>query len=377
MRVAAAFRGRKEVRSFKHIRSSKSGRILNLIGLGEGTKRESPTGRLFFNAVLNDTILTKHNVRDNERDLFARPLNVATKIFVPFDPKHLDAGGRSFFIEEIRFKAFLRELLRMDERSRDPQVLHDISVLEALSRSPTLDPFIVTECLRADGIRVDPTFFAESYAAANKASTEVFEIFRPLLEKALGKVASAEQMERFVDQVWNVTTATTSNPFLEALQIPRPQWPGVIFAWKALIYYDLISRGTADTLRKVIHVLRGTTPKARSSSAIVQQIGEHKRALAKHLYNLHDRSTGYIQEELKLMVDAIHNDRDARVLSETLRSMADNITAVGMNVVLFDQVTSYFLYMYPEPGKGEVDAEEFDSELANLLEIVQLRDTEV
>jgi hypothetical protein len=385
MGAMAAFRERKEVRSFHKLRRSSSGRVLNLINLTDSIQQITPIGDkprttikpLFHNNTLNYTILTKHNLRDNERDLFARSVHVATKIFIPFDPKRLEIGGRSFFIEEYAFKEHLRELLHLDLATGDKKVLHDIKVLESLSRSPTLDAFIVTECLRADGLRVEPAFFAESYGLAVKASADVFDVFKPLVQKALGKSASPEEMNRFVDQVWNVTASTTDNLFLEALQIPRSEWADVIFAWKALIYYDLISRGTADRLERVLRVLHGTTPKMRLSSADLAHIEELKRELARNLYKLHDGSTIYIRNALQRLVGAIIGESGAGEISESLRSMARNISSVGMNVVLFDQVTSYFLYLYPKPSANYVDPEDFESELANLCEIVSLRDAEL
>ncbi len=388
MSQTTVFRERKEVRSFHKLRRASSGRVLNLINLTDavtaagaaGDKLKHTVKPLFYNATLNYTILTKHNLRDNERDLFARPLHVATKIFIPFDPQRLEVGGRSFFIEESQFKDHMRELLHLDLATGDKEVLHDIKVLEALSRSPTLDPFIVTECLRADGLRVEPAFFAESYGLVTKSSADVFDVFKPLIQKALGKVASPEEMSRFVDQVWNVTAATADNLFLEALQIPRSEWANVIFAWKALIYYDLISRGTGDRLKKVLTVLQGTTPKIRASSADLAHIGELKRELARNLYKLHDGSTVYIRGALKRLVAAIINESGtagASEISESLRDMAQNISSVGMNVVLFDQVTGYFLYLYPKPTNNLVDPEDLECELANLCEIVELRDGDV
>ncbi len=388
MGPTAAFRERKEVRSFQKLRRTSSGRVLNLINLTDaattagttGDKRKPAVKTLFYNAVLNYTILTKHNLRDNEHDLFVRPLHVATKIFIPFDPRRLEIGGRSFFIEEAQFKDHMRELLRLDIATGDKHVAHDIKVLEALSRSPTLDPFIITECLRADGLRVEPAFFAESYALVTKSSADVFDVFKPLIQKALGKVASPEEMTRFVDQVWNVTEATTDNLFLEALQIPRSEWANVIFAWKALIYYDLVSRGTGDRLNKVLKVLQGTTPKIRASNADLAHIGELKRELARNLYKLHDGSTVYIHNALKRLVAAIiskSGTAGASEISDSLRDMAQHISAVGMNVVLFDQVTGYFLYLYPKPTTNLVDPEDLECELSNLCEIVELRDGDV
>jgi hypothetical protein len=381
MGVTAAFRERKEVRSFHKLKRTNSGRVLNLINLSNAATSMNagpkPTNipKLFYSNTLNYSILTKHNLRDNERDLFARALHVATKIFIPFDPKRLEIGGRSFFIEEFLFKDHLRDLLHLDPTLGDPNVLHDIRVLETLSRSPTLDPFIITEFMRSEGLRAEPAFFSESYGLASKASSEVFQVFQPLVQKALGKAASPEEMGRFVDQVWNVSAGTTDNLFLEALQIPRREWANVIFSWKALIYYDLISRGTGARLDAVLQVLRETIPKMRPSRVLVMRIEEQKRDLARNLYKLHEGSTGYIRIALTRIVDAIVGESTAGSLSETLRDMADHISTVGMNVVLFDQVTSYFLYLFPRPSDGVVDGEEFEAELTNLCDIVQLRDT--
>ena len=386
MRTTTAFRERKEVRSFHKLRRTNSGRVLNLINLTDtvianapppGEKPKNPIKPLFNNNTLNYTILTKHNLREHERDLFARDLHVATKIFVPFDPRRLEIGGRSFFIEEYQFKDHLRELLHLDSVTGDKSVMHDIKVLEALSRSPTLDAFIITECLRADGIKVDPAFFAESYGLACKASADVFDVFKPLVQKALGKAASPEEMGRFVDQVWNVTASTTDNLFLEALQIPRSEWSAVIFAWKALIYYDIISRGTGNRLERVLKVLQGTSLKMRLSSADLAHIEDLKRELARNLYKLHDGSTVYIGRALQRLVSAIIGETGVSEISESLRNMARNISSVGMNVVLFDQVTSYFLYLFPKPSANLVDPEDFECELSNLCEIVSLRDTDM
>lgn len=381
MGTTAAFRERKEVRSFHKLKRINSGRVLNLINLTEAATNlnDGPARaniqKLFFSSALNYVVLTKHNLRDHERDLFPRARHVATKIFIPFDPKRLEIGGRSFFIEEIQFKDHLRDLLHLDPVLGDLNVQRDIKILEALSRSPTLDPFIITEYMRSEGLQVDLAFFAESYGLAAKASAEVFQVFRPLVQRALGKCASPEEMGRFVDQVWNISAGAADNLFLDALQIPRADWPSVIFSWKALIYYDLVSRRTNDRMEVVLQVLKETKPKMRPSRVLAARIDEQKRDLARNLYKLHGGATGYIRQNLARIVDAILGEKSVGTLSTTLRTLADNISAVGMSVVLFDQVTSYFLYLYPRATEGVVDADEFEGELTNLCDIVQLRDT--
>ena len=114
----------------------------------------------------------------------------------------------------------------------------------------------------------------------------------------------------------------------------------------------------------------------RPSRVLATRIDEQSRDLARNLYKLHEGSSAYIRQTLSNIIDAILGDSSVGILSETLRELAERISTVGMNVVLFDQVTSYFLYLYPRPSTGLIDAEEFEAELTNLCTIVQLRDTE-
>jgi hypothetical protein len=382
MTVNARFRDTKEVRGFHRLRrTTSSGRILNLVALSEAASRPRAdkdgtpvtTEKLFHTNTLNYAILVKHNIRPHERELFSRNVQVGTKIFLPFDPKRLDVGGCSFFIEEDGFKESLKDLINLDAGGSDPHAQHDIKVLETLSRSPTLDPFIITECLRAEGIVVEPTLFSDSYTVMLKASSDVFEVFKPLVQKALGKIASPIEMTRFVEQVWNVNSTTTSNPFLEALQIPQTEWANVIFSWKALIYYDISSRDSPERLRRVFSILKEIEPKNRVSQTTARELLRLKKDFGRKLYSLHDGSSVYIRQALTGVVDAILNQSDAAAISTSLRSLAKNITAVGMDVVLFDQVTSYFLFLFPKTTI-RMDGDELEAELTNLCEIIELRD---
>jgi hypothetical protein len=381
MSTTARVRDTKEIRGFHKIRrSASSSRILNLIELTEASARSTvPEGpaeapeRIFHTNALNYSILLKHNVRAHERELFSRNVQVATKVFVPFDPRRLDIGGRSFFIEEDLFKDLLRELVHIDVAAADAHIQRDVRTLEVLSQTPTLDPFIITERLRCDGIAIKPSVFSDSYAVTLKASSDVFQVFKPLVEKALGKIASPLEMTRFVDQVWNVNGSTTSNPFLEALRIPRTEWADVIFAWKALIYYELTTRESPQRLHRVFAVLRELDPKRRVSDSKARELLQLKKDFAHKLFALHDGSSGYIRTTLKNIVDAILSDSNASALSDSLRSMAGNISSVGTDVVLFDQVASYFLFLFPK-STIRLDPEDLEANLVNLCEIIDLQD---
>jgi hypothetical protein len=57
------------------------------------------------------------------------------------------------------------------------------------------------------------------------------------IESALGQTATKEHLERFIEQVSNVTQASSTKLFFETLRIPRSEWPEIVFAWKALLFY--------------------------------------------------------------------------------------------------------------------------------------------
>ena len=366
------FRNRAEYRSFSRLANGCYGRALKVFELGGANaalRSGSSVAPLFESKLLNCAILIKHNVRPEEQHLFPAPLPVATKIFIPYDTARLEIGGRTFFVEEELFAGYFASITSI-HNLMDLSAHRDYRILMAISSVPTLDPFIVKEYLRSEGINFDQSLFSESYAVACQTESETFQLFKPLLQKALGKAPSEIELKRFFEQVWNVNRATLSNPFLEALQIPREEWVSVIFAWKALIYYGQILKESWKRLWKVHEVLRGI--RIRGDQRDVPMLtNDFICALDK----LHVGASGYIQSAVKQMVTAILSDANANAMADSLRSIAGRIASVGTDVSLFEQATSYFLFLYPSPRVAGVTSDDFCAELNNLCEIISLNNT--
>jgi hypothetical protein len=383
---AVKIRERSVVRSFQKVqRREQNGRILSMIDYTAAAQRgpsssadasetASRTSRrgLFNASGLNRAIFVKHNVRPNEREMFAHSTQLATKVFLPFDPNRLESGGRSFFLEERHYKDFLRDYFRIDTESTEPKVLSDIRILGVLRETPTLDPFVVCERLRAAGIEADPEIFSGGYAQVHEASERVFEVFRPLLEKATSRIVSQDEMTRFAKQIWDVDETTTSNPFLEALHIPRAEWVSVIFAWKALIYYDIISDKADERFNEVLVRLKGLKllgiPRTRDS-IFVQNV---ERAFLDTIRKLRDETSVRIRSALDKLVAAVTGEPNPGAISAALCDMAANVSEIGADVMLFDQVTSYFLYLFPAETPS-ADPEVLTEAIANLSDILATR----
>jgi hypothetical protein len=378
--IAMKIRERNVVRSFQKLRRHQSnGRILNMIDYTTASEKrwrgrpavEGSTERrvLFHTPALNNVIFVKHNLRRNEREIFPSGVQVATKIFVPFDTKRLEVGGRSFFIEEPNYAELLKEFFQMDAESADPALITDLRILEVLAQTPTLDPFVICERLRAAGIKADPELFSGSYTLMRNASQRVFEVFQPLLEKALSKMATPEEMSRFAEQIWNVTDTTTSSPFLEALRIPRSEWVGVIFAWKALIYYDISSQKADERLGEVIMRLKKIRVQGNQSQGDQQYLRVAEGIFTERLRSLRDATARSIKSSLDRLLGAVKGEASPSEFSAALREMAAKVSDVGADVMLFDQVTSYFLYLFPS-NSGWVAFEDLSEAFDNLSEIL-------
>ena len=80
--------------------SGSANRSLNLIAVWKrcGELPEYRSSPLFQSPALNRSIIVKHRLRGNERDVIYDGRRTATKVILPIDPGDLKMGARSFFV---------------------------------------------------------------------------------------------------------------------------------------------------------------------------------------------------------------------------------------------------------------------------------------
>jgi hypothetical protein len=359
-----------------------SARVLNLIALevdvaedaANAKETEKPQSSVvepfFLNSGLGKVIFVKHNLRPEEYDLFDERSVVETKVIVPFDKKRLELGGRSFFLGERAAKETLLGIFKINPDARDPQTARDMKVLRVLSKVPSFDPFILREALRLAGLNVDPRYFAASYGEIKSATDAIYSDIGPLVKAALGKNASADELERFVEQVWNVGGDGTKNLFFEALRIPRSEWHEIVFAWKALRYYRHRTYKEEDRLPQLARAIKTVRLTNNVNMCSTRELNELKQELVGNLLALQKRSQEDAERFSLALVSAI-SDFDAKRFRQWLRALSLNIVKLGTDVTIFDQVVSY--YMYEFDGKQCLDAVAYELGLRNLNELVAQR----
>jgi hypothetical protein len=193
------------------------------------------TVRLFTRRRLDDSIVIKHALRPNERDLFERPPVVATKVLVPVDPGQISLGAYSFFVGERTAPQTLQRLFGIAPAhgTRDP----DIEILGLMDRAPSLDVFLLKEILTGAGSAVPAHVFDLSLADVPEFRSYIQRELAPLVSIATGS-AETSKIARVVDSVFGAKLGPHAEQFLAALGLPEPKWAEIVFAWKAALYYE-------------------------------------------------------------------------------------------------------------------------------------------
>ena len=373
------------LRRLEKLRNTRnSPRVLNLIALEQdlGGVEDASFGRqrakfssstaepFFLNSGLSKAIFVKHNLRPQEYDLFDEPSAVETKLIVPFDKARLELGGRSFFLGERAAKETLRSMFRIDPDSRDPQTARDMKTLRVLNKVPSFDAFILREALRIVGLNMDPRYFSASYLETKDAAEAIYSDMGSLVRAALGKAASAEELERFVEQIWNVENDGKQNLFFEALRIPRGEWHEIVFAWKALLYYRQKTRRETDRLPQLARAIRTVRVTNNLNMCTPVELHELKQKLVRNLHALQNRAQEDYERLSQALVSALSNF-EANKFQQWLRALSSNIVKLGTDVTTFDQAVSYYLHEFG--GKECLDGVSYELGLRGLNDLVARR----
>ncbi len=219
--------------------SGSTARVLNLALAFErfGDTEEFTAKPLFRNKRLNRSLILKHSVRPNERELFTRPMTSATKVILPYSVKELELGGVSFLIGERRFERIVRDTVEGYDNETDLQA--DVELLKVLGSLPSFDPFLMRERLRSLGI--DPARCYFDLAEADVARMRQFvgrEISQLIsLAFATGGREAGDLSNRLAEKLMTDETAKSLDPLRQTLRLSGEEYIEGVFAWKGFLYY--------------------------------------------------------------------------------------------------------------------------------------------
>lgn len=228
-----------------------SSRVLDLHALAV----EKPTDPdylerpLFAHPLLNRSIIVKHNLHWSDVDKTNVTRLNATKIIFPFDQSDLSLGGQAMFVGQKDLAGVLTRHLDYT----DLPLGRDLTVLLAMDKLPTLDPFLVSEILIQKGIRVGRCYFR--FSKGDKAAMLAFvsSEIEALILSCFGETKANDKRARRLSQL---LLSDHRSPDLEPLRatfrMSEGDFSEAMFAWKAFLYYRWRSRALALMLKSTL-----------------------------------------------------------------------------------------------------------------------------
>ena len=254
-----------------------SGVALNMIEIARHFDRDKC---LFKSRVLNDAVIFKfpnfqEEISETTKKAFGGPgaamdsNPVETGIYLPYSTENPDDGGCAVYMRQKNYQRLLLDMIGATpvyapgeepppgtEPELPPAVVYDLKLLSLLDSIPTLDPFLLKECLTASGIEFDSSVLRLDPAEETEIRRLISEKISPIIQKAFeagNKVLS--NRERLLEALWD-PTMPEARAFVTAFGIKESEAGPVFTAWKGVTFYQLQVRATLPKLKEMLAWLK-------------------------------------------------------------------------------------------------------------------------
>lgn len=263
------------VRNLANLKKTAStARVLNLLRVWQEHRHAEgwKAAPMFRHAALNRALILKHRLRRDEVDRFRTHRHVATKIILPMDGDDLRLGGRYLFVGQTGYDRTMQETFGVGPHHPDRQVL---ALMDEL---PGLDPFLLREQLRRNGLTPDPCYFNLSEADLARMSEFVAREVQPLVDLSLGPdvdLAAVNPVARLTARIMCFTPGADMSTLCATLRLEPHECDEGVFCWKGFLYYKWALNSVIGDVGDVLEGVRRTRPYGR---ACAEQIVALERA---------------------------------------------------------------------------------------------------
>jgi hypothetical protein len=350
------------VRSLENLENTAStARVLNLraVAIKFRDHPEYVARPLFKNVSLNKAIIVKHRLRQHEHEDFAGYRHAATKILLPIETGDLRMGARSLFIGQKNFTQLLTQVFGISIETGNT----DARTLQILDETPSLDPFLLREQLRLQGIEPAPCYFDISEADMNRmfdfAQTEV----QQLVEMSIGGGGdmSVQAFQPHAAKLARKILLNAKDPALEPLrltmQLSPHQYQEGIFCWKAFLYYKWRLRDVLPALGQVMGQIEGARPRGLMDNDTKAYLGSAKKNIRKAVTT----SCRKVNETLAVYDDAYEamtRRGDPLRFRDFLLQAPSLFSELGERLGAIDHIISFWRFRFPENSRIPVTPEE-------------------
>ncbi|MFI4974553.1 MAG: hypothetical protein ACHP84_08445 [Caulobacterales bacterium] len=348
----------KSVRNLAHLQHSAStARVLNLLRVAKrhGADPEYQQNPMFRNVVLNRSIILKHRLRRDEKELFFDGRQTATKIILPIDGDDLKLGGRSVFIGQMNFDAVMESMFGDTWLSQT----EDHQMLEILDQLPSLDPFLLREQLKRRQKHPARVYFEISDADIARMIRFVEAEIQKLIDLCFAgssTAASERGGSRLVKKILSITVDEDTEPLRLTLRLDKRDYQEGVFCWKGFLYYKWTLRETMPGISKVVKAIG----EARPHGAIDVEARTYLEKARESL----KRSILLISETAKRSLTVYDNafasliDGRPQAFRDFLLSAPDMFTDLGERLGAVNHIVSFWNFRFPSGRLPVVTPEE-------------------
>ena len=348
------------VRLLTSLNRASTSRVLNLamIAAANAGNPEHRAQPLFISPAINSSILLKHRVRADDSYVLGDGRAVATKIIIPFDPKDLKAGGRSFFVGQKGFRDILREI---GQYQGETGMGRDIEVLRLINHVPSLDPFLLREQLRGRAIQCADCYFEINPADQQRMHTYVSSEVHKLIRLAMGGGAEENgATAKLVSALLSNEVDDKLEPLRLTLAMKPDDFREGVFSWRGFLYYKWCMDELWPQIVTVLKEVKQVEP--------IGAVGSEARAF------LAQSQTMVIQRVragglgVRKILDVYDGAFDALVSKETPTTFRDFLLSapylfvdLGEKMGAISHIVSFWRYRFPERSRLVMDCEELAS----------------
>ncbi len=351
----------RSVRSLVNLQATAStARTLNLntVWKRHGVDSDWRNLPLFFNPVLNRSIIVKHRLRPQELDLFSDGRQTATKVILPINDSDLKFGGRYFFVDQRGYADLLDEV-GLDLSARSANDTRDLQILEAINGLPSLDPFLMREVLARKGFKPSRHYFDITEADMNRMFAFLRNELQPLIGLSFDDldVRTDERTSKLAAKILANTADEDMEPFRIGLGMNKAEFEEGIFCWKGFIYYKWVLNDLVPRIKPVAEQIARVRPVGTSNSDDRVYITKTRAALDRAI----KQSCATVWKTLKVYDDAYADlTRNGRpdTFRDFLQTAPSLFYELGERLGGVQHIVTFWRYRFPERALMRISVDE-------------------
>jgi hypothetical protein len=213
-----------------------SPRVFNCNVMTRRILADDPAAPVFFrNKPMNRLVLIKDAVPESESR--GATSSIGTKLYFPFNENDIYEGGRTIFAHDRHMESALADNFGQGALKQDA-LAEDMRILKILDKLPSLDPFLLKDVFRNEGVEINAAYFEVGKELWREIETYILQSFEPLVQAAFpNAVASDEKARALIEKIWEGRDLDTLRPLAAAFQLPQGQELEIFTAWKGINFY--------------------------------------------------------------------------------------------------------------------------------------------